>query len=259
MGRTGILVISHGSRDPRWVAMVDDAVAKVVLPENTVIISAFLEIVEGRLIQDGINRLEELGVQMIVAVPLFMSSGSTHVDEIAYALGVQEEARTDTDLERFRVRVPIRMVPPMDDDPEVLQMLGDRIQTLSVQPARELLVLVGHGSREPGFYTAYRNGLTRLAQALQATGGFAQSGFALLLPDQLACKLSAWQRKYPELRPVVVPVFLSEGYFTKHVIPERMKGYTILYNGKALLPHPVASRWLERRIADALNEGSEAL
>ncbi len=258
MGKTGILVISHGSRDPRWVAMVDDAVEQAVLPEGALIVSVFLEIVEGRLIQDGINWLEAQGVREIVTLPLFMSSGSTHVDEIAYALGVQEKARTDTDLEPFRVNVPMRMLPPMDDEPEVVEMLWDRIHSLSVQPARELLVLVGHGSREPGFYSAYRTGLTRLAQALEARGGFARSGIALLLPDQLGCKLRAWQRKYPELRPVVAPVFLSEGYFTNHVIPERTKGYTVLYNGKALLPHPKASRWMERRIADALNEGSDA-
>lgn len=258
MGKTGILVISHGSRDPRWVEMVDQAVAQVVLPDETLVVSVFLEIVEDRLIQDGIDWLEAQGVQDIAAIPLFMSSGSTHVDEIAYALGLQAEARTDTDLDRFRVSVPVRMLPPMDDDPEVLEMLWDRIQMLSVQPSRELLVLVGHGSKERGFYSAYRRGLSRLAHALEERGGFARSDIALLLPDQLACKLGAWRRKYPQLQPVVVPVFLSEGYFTNHVIPERTKGYTILYNGKTLLPHPKASEWLERRIATALNKGSEA-
>ncbi len=91
MERYGVLVISHGSRDGKWVRLVDEAVAQVLRPSDIPIVSSFLEIVEGRLIQDGIRTLERQGVTDIIAVPLFVSSGSTHVDEIGYALGAKPE------------------------------------------------------------------------------------------------------------------------------------------------------------------------
>jgi sirohydrochlorin ferrochelatase len=98
--KPGLLVISHGSREAGWVALVDDSVeaARVQLESSLPIEAAFLELVEGRLIQDGIDRLEEAGVTHLFALPLFVSSGSTHVDEIGWALGAYPKPRTETEL-----------------------------------------------------------------------------------------------------------------------------------------------------------------
>ena len=46
MTRQGILVISHGSRDPAWVKLVDEAVSALALPAQIPVESAFLELVE---------------------------------------------------------------------------------------------------------------------------------------------------------------------------------------------------------------------
>jgi len=102
-GKPGVLVISHGSPDLDWVAFVDEAVAGTVveLQGNIPIVSSFLEIVEGRLIQDGIDQLEAWGVTDIIVIPLFVSSGSTHIDEISYALGMKSTPEKETDLEPF--------------------------------------------------------------------------------------------------------------------------------------------------------------
>lgn len=51
MRSPGILVISHGSREPYWVEQVDQAVAKLHLSEEMPIEVSFLETVKGRLIQ----------------------------------------------------------------------------------------------------------------------------------------------------------------------------------------------------------------
>ena len=99
MRRIGVLVISHGSRDAGWVAMVDEAVLALQVPADVVAVEcSFLEIVEGRLMQDGTNRLLEQGVTDMIVVPLFVSSGSTHIDEIAWAMGAKAEAELETDL-----------------------------------------------------------------------------------------------------------------------------------------------------------------
>ncbi|WNQ12196.1 CbiX/SirB N-terminal domain-containing protein [Paenibacillus aurantius] len=249
MQKYGLLVISHGSRSAEWVGLVDDAVAAVRMPEDVPVSSSFLEIVEGRLIQDGIDELERQGVTDLVVVPLFVSSGSTHIDEIAYALGVQPEPSLETDLEPFRIEARVHFASPIDDDPDVARMLYANLAELSADPAKEAVLLVGHGSKEKGFHRRWREGLRKLAERLKEQGGFAEAGTAMLLPDQLACQIRSMRKRKPDLAVIVSPLFLSEGYFTKTVIPSRLEGLEYRYNGRALLPNPLVSRWIEKQAA----------
>ncbi|TBL68195.1 sirohydrochlorin chelatase [Paenibacillus thalictri] len=249
----GVLVISHGSQSEEWVRLVDEAVAGMRLPERTPVFSSFLEIVERRLIQDGIDALEAQGVTDIIAVPLFISSGSTHIDEISYALGVIPEPKLATDMKPFRLNARIHFADPIGDDSTIAEIVYDKLRPLSSAPDKELVLLVGHGSKEPGFYEKWADGLASLAGRIQALGGFAEADTAMLLPDQAGQRLQDWREKRPELQVIVAPLFLSEGYFTSQVVPERLQGYSFLYNGKALLPDERMSRWLEQAVLGFLN------
>jgi sirohydrochlorin ferrochelatase len=250
----GVLVISHGSRDGDWVRLVDDAVAAVRVPDGIPIVSSFLEIVEGRLIQDGIDTLENQGVTDLIVVPLFVSSGSTHIDEISFALGVNSEPALPTELARFRLAAAVHMASPIDDDPLIADIVYAKLGDLIRRPEQEVLLLVGHGSIEPGFHERWQGGLERLAARLGRLGGFAAADTAMLLPDQTESKLREWRERLQGCAIVVAALFLSEGYFTRSVIPGRLEGRHphIRYNGKALLPSPTVSRWVERQIEQML-------
>jgi sirohydrochlorin ferrochelatase len=251
----GVLVISHGSRSSEWVRLVDEAVSQVKVPSDIPVESSFLEIVEGRLIQDGINRLEASGVTDIIAVPLFVSSGSTHIDEISYALGVILTPKLETDLEPFRMDARVHWCPPIDDDPEIAEILYEKIKSLSVDAEREFVVIVGHGSKEPGFHEVWQRVLDSLAMQVKELGGFAGAGTAMLLPDQLREKMKEWTDPGTSSMTVLIaPFFLSEGYFTEQVIPSRLEGFTYRYAGEALLPHPFLARWMEGRIRAVTGE-----
>ncbi|WP_438448086.1 sirohydrochlorin chelatase [Gorillibacterium sp. sgz5001074] len=252
MRKFGVLVISHGSRSAEWVRLVDEAVAGVRLDEGIPVVSSFLEIVEGRLIQDGIRMLEAEGVTDIVVVPLFVSSGSTHIDEISYALGVIPEPNLPTDMVPFERSAAIHFTSPIDDDPDIARIVFEKVRELSVQPDKEILLLVGHGSIEKGFHLRWKTGLERLAARLKELGGFDEADVSMLLPDQIPWKMKRWRKLKPEHRVIVAPLFLSEGYFTKQVIPSRMEGYEYRYNGQAMLPHPLVSRWMENQIRPVL-------
>lgn len=256
MRKLGVLVISHGSCNEEWVKLVRDAVADVVKPEVMVdapVECSFLELVEGCLIQDGINRLEQNGVTDMIVVPLFVSSGSTHIDEISWALGVKAEPDLETDMQKFRIACNVHLCAPIDDDPEIAELLVDKLRPLSKSAERELVLLVGHGSREKGFHGRWRQGLKSLAKQVQALGGYAAVETVMLLPNQATCKLKAWQKRRPELDVIIAPLFLSAGYFTNKVIPERFAGFTYRYSGASLLPSPHISRWMERRINSMLH------
>ena len=252
MRRFGVLVISHGSREEHWVRLVDEAVAGMNVPGRLPVFSSFLEIVDGRLIQDGIRHLESLGVTDIIVVPLFVSSGSTHIDEIRYALGVTSAPECETELKPFVRTAAIHWCPPLDDDREVAEILADRVRELSVDPCREVLLLIGHGSGEAPFARRWLQGLRGLAEQLKALCGFQEADTALLLPEQAAERMTWWRERKPTHDIIVAPVFLSQGYFTRTVIPGRLKGFSYRYNGKTLLPHPLVSRWMEKRVRESL-------
>ncbi|MDG0792439.1 cobalamin biosynthesis protein CbiX [Cohnella ginsengisoli] len=259
--RPGILVISHGSREPGWVAQVDEAVAeaRTKLPADLPVVASYLELVEGRLIQDGVRALEALGVTDIYALPLFVSSGSTHVDEIGWALGAYAEPRRETDLEPVAVSARLSYGEPIGSDPEIARALADKLAARSREPAAECVLLVGHGSDEPWFYEAWRRELEGLAAELARIGGYAGAEAALLRPDEPAARIAVLRARHPEARMLAVPVFLSEGYFTSSAVPNRLAGLDIDYAESALLPHPLVSDWIAGRVRHWLSRRMERL
>ncbi|WP_342548302.1 CbiX/SirB N-terminal domain-containing protein [Paenibacillus sp. FSL P2-0089] len=246
----GVLLISHGSRDQAWVSMVDEAVSHLTLREELPVAVAFLELVEGRLIQDGIDKLEHAGVTDIIVIPLFVSSGSTHVDEIEYALGAKPVPERETDLAPFRVAAKVHYGYPVDDDPDIAQMLWDKLRELSQHPGREMVLLVGHGSRHDGFRQRWEQGISSLAARLREISGLAAADYGLLNPDSVRSRVEHWQEQGYDV--LVAPLFLSEGYFTKVVIPQRLEGLDYAYSGQTLLPHPLLPRWIQRQVEAAL-------
>lgn len=251
--KQGVLVISHGSRESKWVELVDASVRQAAEHLTIPVASAFLEIVEGRLIQDGIDELEKMGVTDLFVLPLFVSSGSTHVDEIGQAFGFPPLTDFEGDLGLFRVKANVTYGAPIDDDPEIAEVLYENIRELSRDSKRETLLLVGHGSKLPTFHERWQAGLSGLADRLRQLGGFAQADYAMLLPDQAADKLKQLQQERGNDEVIVVPVFLSPGYFSSHVIPKRLGGMNYRYNGRAMLPHPAVERWIARRIGEWLS------
>lgn len=243
--KPGVLVISHGSPDPHWVALVDEAVAAAAagLPDGLPVEASFLDNVQDRLIQDGIDQLEAQGVTDLIVIPMFVSSGSTHIDEIAYALGVKNTPEKETDMERLRISARVFFGDPVDDDPIIAEMIWDKVKQLSLEPKREVLLLVGHGSIHDGFRQRWERGISSLAARTGELSGLAHADYALLNPDSVRRKVSYWneERGYDV---IVAPLFLSAGYFTKQTIPSRLEGLSFRYTGEALLPHPSLARWM---------------
>ncbi|WP_286887004.1 sirohydrochlorin chelatase [Aneurinibacillus sp. UBA3580] len=240
----GVLVISHGSPNISWVQKIDGLLnqLKIRLPTE----AAFLGMVEDRTIQKGIERLEAKGVEEILAIPLFVSSGSTHLSEIQYALGLIDEPGVETDLKPLLIRARVIWAEPMDDHPIIREILRDRVQELSDNPAEEVLLLAAHGSDVPGFKERWERMLGRLASGLRRELGLNGATYATIHPDTLARRARAVSKKN---RLLIVPVFLSPGYYTEKAMPGKLDGIVHRYNGKAYLPDARIARWIEETIA----------
>jgi sirohydrochlorin cobaltochelatase len=243
MEHAGILVIAHGSKNKQWVEYIDQAVASIHI--HLPITVGFLEMVEGRSIEEGIRRLERQQVKQIIVVPLFVSSGSTHLEEIQYALGLKSYSRIKTDLKRIHPRAEIVWSTAMDDQQYMKDILRQRVQDLLTDPSNEALLLVGHGSKVAGFQHIWEHTLQNLTQSLKDQCQINEAHYATLLPDNVTerARLLSYRKKL-----IVLPVFLSEGYFTTKVIPTKLTGLTYKYSGETYLPHPLVSQWIEEKI-----------
>jgi sirohydrochlorin cobaltochelatase len=244
---TGVLVIAHGSRDIEWVQRIEEAVkaAGLEIPVEM----GYLELVEGVSIADGVRRLEARGVDTILAVPLFVASASTHLEEIQYALGILPYSRVETELELIHPHAKVVWCDAMDDHPYVIEMVSDMARQISQNPRKESLLLVGHGSDEPEFHEGWEAHLTEMGSILKRRFHFTEVRHATLYPDTLreqALQASA------DLELIVLPLFLSQGYLTRKSIPERLKGIEYRYAEEAYLPHPLVSRWLEETVKSHL-------
>ncbi|MBN6187744.1 cobalamin biosynthesis protein CbiX [Aneurinibacillus sp. BA2021] len=242
--KRGVLVISHGSRSKKWVSAVDTLLAQV--RANVPIEAGFLDMVEGRTVEAGLRRLEAAGVGEILAVPLFVSDGSTHVSEIRYALGLDRIAAVQTELKPIAVQARIVWSDPMNDHPLVYEIMRDRVRALSTQPAEETLLLVAHGSEAAGFAERWQHMLARLGATLQDELGLRSAAYGTIHPDTVAYRARAAAEQG---RLLVVPVFLSPGYYTEKAIPERLAEIPHRYDGSAYLPDPRVAHWIEASIA----------
>ncbi|MBU9723564.1 MULTISPECIES: sirohydrochlorin chelatase [Bacillaceae] len=241
--KTGVLVIAHGSRDITWVNLIEDTIEKVNISYPITI--GYLELVEGKSIPEAVDHLVSQGIKRIIAVPLFISSGSTHLEEIQYSLGIIPTSRIQTELPRMKHNVDIIWCDPMNHHPLILDILSERVNHLSENPANEVVMLVAHGSAHEGFQEKWEDMLREMTSVLKKTFEFSNVIYGTLRPDTVREKA----KTVPNNRSLlVIPVFLSEGYFTRNVIPKKLVGIDYRWSGKTYLPHPSITKWIEETV-----------
>ena len=119
----GILILAPNGPS-EWNAQVKDLAAKVDAERPVEIV---LDIPSRETIGSAVDRLAKRGATEVVAVQLFLS--------------------TPVPLEQVTGHaVPVRLLPPIDDDPVLAEMLLNDAARISRNPAEEVLVLVGYGS-----------------------------------------------------------------------------------------------------------------
>ena len=300
--RYGVLVIAHGSPSENWCSPVRDTVAEVDLPYPVEL--GFLEFVPDETINDAVERLDDAGVTKIIAIPLFISSHSSHIQEIEYVLGSRETLPTmsehvvveGVEMERSIVpkgdRYAISHVPveigadgvmramghpggeeeliPVETDAEIVLtgamddhwlvagIVADRTADLVADPENETLVLVAHGTDEEDNFNGWVHNTSSLANQARLKLAYWSDPAVELAGTKIAF-IHHNETLYPEFTlrpvvenaegPVVVPLMVSEGFFTGMYISGLLAGLDNAYDGSALTPHPNVAEWIEMSAA----------
>jgi sirohydrochlorin ferrochelatase len=300
----GILVIAHGSPSESWCSPVRNATDEVDLPYPVEL--GFLELVPNETINDAVERLDDVGVTKIIAIPLFISSHSSHIQEIEYVVGLRDtlpmtaehvvvegmkmertvapkgnqyaisyvplEAGADGSMratghpgdEEEEELVPIDtdadiiLTAAMDDHWLVAGIVADRTADLSENPKDETLVLVAHGTGEEHNFAGWVNNTESLANQARLKLTY-WSDPAIVIAGTQAAFIHHNETLHPEFTlrpivdnadgPIVVPLMVSEGYFTGTKIPKLLENLTYAYDSSALTPHPNVAEWIEMSAA----------
>jgi sirohydrochlorin ferrochelatase len=256
--KIGVLVIAHGSDEDRWVQQIRESVENVSLPYPTKL--GFLEFVPNETIGDAVEELDESGVDRIIAVPLFISSYSSHIQEIEYILGLRETPPGDEKLEMVETAANITLARAMDDHLLVAYILADRIAEQSQDPANETAVIVAHGSADEGdlrSQTRCQNWLAEETKMILRTWvdpaikiKDIKNGF-IHVNETVHKNLTARavvENASIDGGVIVIPLMIANGEITDKQIPQLLQGLKYRYNGESLASHSDLSRWIETTV-----------
>ena len=253
---TGILIIAHGSPKESWCKPIRELIENVTLscPMEVGFLEFVEELEDYDFIPEAVEKLDDKGVTTIIAVPLFISSSSGHITEIEYVLGLRDTWPGDEDpLSQVDTEAEIVLTNAMDDHWTIAQIVANRAAELCKNPGNETVVIVAHGTPNEAYFDGWMNSLESLAEQVKLKLRYSMG---LDIEDVKYSFIHVDETTYPDLMvrsvvenvsgtPIVVPLMVSEGFFTRTYIPKLLENLTYAYNGKALTPHSNVVKWIE--------------
>jgi len=281
--RQGILLLAHGG-NPQWNDNVRALASRVDKDQP---VEVAFGMATRANIQTAVDALAARGVTEIVAVPLFVSSHSSVVTSTQYLLGVRAEAPPE--LAAFakmshgsahgaaagttsrhghapdpaeatrpvKSPVPVRMSGAFDSHPIVAAILADRARAISIEPAREAVILVAHGPVSDAENQQWLNNLGVLAGGVRTSAAYASIDWMTVrddapaaIRDAATAELRALVAKRAQAgaRVLIVPVLLSFGGIEQG-IRKRLDGLDYVMTTQAIMPDERLVDWIKAQLA----------
>jgi sirohydrochlorin ferrochelatase len=268
----GVLLMAHGGA-PEW----NREVMKVAQAERkTYPVEVAFGMADGEELQRAVGKLEAKGVKKIVAVPLFVSSHSEVLDHTRFLLGLRDKPSEvfvsamkhmphqaamaagmsmDVSTTPIHRSVPIVMTSALDDDELLIEILAGHATALSKTPAKDTLIIVGHGPYDDPSNQAWLATLGGIAERIGLQEGFKAAYAATLRDDNPPRARAAAVKTLRDMvkaaaqdggRAVVVPDLIAREGIESHVV-EALAGLSYAWDGKTILPHPNVARWVAQQ------------
>ncbi|MGO0122593.1 S-layer homology domain-containing protein [Desulfothermobacter acidiphilus] len=227
--KPGVLVLAHGANDPKWFTPVWELVYGLQEHLPWPVELGFLEAINPD-IPEAVAKLNHQGVNRIIAVPFFISTYSNHIEEIKYILGLRKDLPDPEEkLERAEPAGEVILTRALDDHPLFASLLTRLATSLVQNPEQEVVVLAAHGSDSEEGQEGWRQNLASLGEQMKASSGgkikevlygFIFEGASPSLEETVSRVI--YEKKKTAL---VVPVMISEGYFTGVKVPGILKKF----------------------------------
>lgn len=176
--KTGVLLVSHGSRSKSWRKMLSDieqAVRGDLLDSGHVdgIRSAFMEYTEPS-IASQLKAFDEEGYDDVILVPLLLTVSSHSFDDIPTIIGQKRDHMTLATLklegiETYKPKARTTIAPLLDFPAILGKNVIRRAKQMSEDPSKEGIVLVAYGS-EP-YEEEWKQLLGQVAEEVRGATG----------------------------------------------------------------------------------------
>lgn len=272
----GVLIVAHGA-DVSWNSRVDSlasAVRRSGVIRGPVGVSFLMgDGASKHRFQSEVAALLSAGAKRIIVVPALVSSHSGHYDQVRYLAGELSQLDEQmmhhlhmSGIERV-TNVPMVVTPALDNTPELAGVLAARAKSLAPSPSGRALFLFGHGPNSAEDYAAWMQNLRPIADSVKKATGFASVAIELVRDDapapvraeavKRAREIIGLQQAATGKDVIVVPILVSSGDVSQRKLPADLAGTPIVYTGEPLLLDTQLSKWVERRVSEAVK--SEAL
>lgn len=279
--KTGILVMAHGG-DAKWNAAVESVIQPL---RSKYPIELALGMAQTSAMRGAVQRLEQQGVDTIAVVRMFIS-GDSFVPATEYILGLRDQPPADPHSSRGFETGAAAPCPGHDnhgdhahdgghgghhmekpepissrsrfilsqagvgDSPIIEEILYERAKALSVDPARESILILAHG---PGHDKENEQWLTAMNQRIERIGQigpFRAIRSETLREDWPDRRVEAEKRIRDFVaqanedggRCIVLP-FRVAGFGPYR---EVLQGLPYVADGKGFCPHPLMTEWIEQ-------------
>ncbi len=175
-------------------------------------------------------------------------------------------AEEEEELVPVDTTAEIVLTNAIDDHWAIADILVDRTVALSNDPANETVVFFAHGTDDETDFAGWVNSSESLAEQVKLKLKY---GLGLDIEDVRYSFVFPNETQHSDLLvkavvenvsatsyPIVIPLMVSEGYFTGIKIPKLLENLSYAYPEKgerALTPHPDVAEWIELTAAKELS------
>ncbi len=260
--KTGVLLVSHGSRSLQWRNMLmdlHDAVEQDILAHSDIdgVRSAFMEYNEPS-IATQLRSFDDGGFEQIILIPLLLTVSSHSFDDIPTIYGAKESAQSREllraeGIERYTPRATVTMTPLLDYPSFLQQNILRRARSLSTSPSEEAVVIVAYGDET--YEEEWRAVFDSVGSHITNETGIGPVSHAwcghIVRYSTEPTKIAIANALQEKERVLVIPALVArDQMFQDRIIggavQEMEAGERIVYRPDSILPDPALNDWVVR-------------
>ena len=256
-GDTGVLVLAHGVGENSDRLLVETL--KPMAEKRPTAISFGMAMMMSTQLQSSVDDLTERGAKRIVLVPTATTEFNSLTRQWQYIFGMREES-SYLDVPRVQSDATFIMTKHLDDHPLVTDILLDHTVEKSVDPANEVVIIVGHGPEEIEDNVPDLALLQVHADRISERTAFADVKVINLQDDAIppirksnVKKLRRWitsaQRRGQK---VIVTVAATASFGVQEHVREDLRGLDYAFADKGFNEHPNYLKWIDAAVDERL-------
>ncbi len=262
-GSQGILILMHGFRE-QGDKIFKDQVQSIgnIFPTS---MGVGMAMMMSEHIQVGLDDLKAAGAKEIVVIPVTSSGTNELYRQWLYIFGQRETAEFAS-VPRVKTDAKLHFVAPPGDNPLVAEILLDHALAMSKDPAKEVVIIAGHGPSSAADNAEELRVLAGLAKIVKQDGGFADVRGMTLQDDAPPEVRAANVQKLRETveaamnkgQRVLVVTNLIGARTIQAKLRSDLKGLTYEFNPKGLVNHPNFMKWMGESVRDEFEKSAAA-